>query len=326
MKDRDILGVARTGDLAKGLLLTGDRSVDLVVMCRNKPTLSLLNKVAAALKEEVKTIPESEKKGTVTIEDGELEVTPKPRDAALQVKYKKEADIFFVTITFTCTKLRQNQPKEENGDVENSTENEMKADAEPVKKEIIEPDPIDMLPKEKCLNALAELRRAKWFSTMAVPIESCVESIRIFRDICRRVDAWKPLINWAVELLVERAVSTSEMPLSPSMAFSRVLEALSAGVLAMDGPGLKDPCERDPIDVVADLDTQQREDLQGSAQEYLRKVHFRKIYEVLDMPKPERKKWGPKDGAAGDGVAAVAGTEPAVKKIKTEEDVKMAAV
>ena len=55
-------------------------------------------------------------------------------------------------------------------------------------------------------------------------------------------------------------------------------------------------------------------------------VHFRKIYEVLDMPKPERKKWGPKDGAAGDGVAAVAGTEPAVKKIKTEEDVKMAAV
>ena len=54
MKDRDILGVARTGDLAKGLLLTGDRSVDLVVMCRNKPTLSLLNKVAAALKEEVK--------------------------------------------------------------------------------------------------------------------------------------------------------------------------------------------------------------------------------------------------------------------------------
>ena len=122
------------------------------------------------------------------------------------------------------------------------------------------------------MNALAELRRAKWFSTMAVPIESCVESIRIFRDICRRVDAWKPLINWAVELLVERAVSTSEMPLSPSMAFSRVLEALSAGVLAMDGPGLKDPCERDPIDVVADLDTQQREDLQGSAQEYLRKV------------------------------------------------------
>ena len=32
-------------------------------------------------------------------------------------------------------------------EAENSTENEMKADAEPVKKEIIEPDPIDMLPK-----------------------------------------------------------------------------------------------------------------------------------------------------------------------------------
>merc|ERR1719452_330756 len=145
-ENRDILGVARTGDLAKGLLLTGDRSVDLVVMCRNKPTLTLLNKVVAALKEEVKTIPESEKKDPVTIEDGELDVTVKPRDAALQVKYKKEADTFLVTITLTCTKLRQNQPKEENGEAETS-ESEMKKDAEPVKKEIIEPDPHDMLPK-----------------------------------------------------------------------------------------------------------------------------------------------------------------------------------
>jgi len=313
-ENRDILGVARTGDLAKGLLLTGDRSVELVVMCKNKPTLPLLTKMGEALKEQVKTIPESEKKGKVVINDGELEVLPKPRDAALLIKYKKEDDLFLVTVTLTCTKLRQNLPKEENGDA--APEDEAKKDDGDNKKENIEPDPHDMLPKEKCLNALAELRRAKWFSTMAVPLESCVESIRIYREICRRVEAWKPLSPWAVELLVERTVSTTEMPLSPSMAFSRVLEAVSCGVLAPDGPGLKDPCEREDLDVVADLDNQQREDLMASAQDFTRKVHFRKIFEILDLPKPEyKKKKGAKEGGEG--------AEPAVKKIKTEDGVKM---
>ena len=64
------------------------------------------------------------------------------------------------------------------------------------------------------------------------------------------------------------------MPLSPSMAFSRVLEAVSCGVLAPDGPGLKDPCEREDLDVVADLDNQQREDLMASAQDFTRKVRI----------------------------------------------------
>ena len=71
------------------------------------------------------------------------------------------------------------------------------------------------------MNALAELRRAKWFSTMAVPLESCVESIRIYREICRRVEAWKPLSPWAVELLVERTVSTTGNILSPNLSQSK---------------------------------------------------------------------------------------------------------
>ena len=31
-----------------------------------------------------------------------------------------------------------------------------------------EPDPVDMLKRDICLDALAELRHAKWFSSMAV--------------------------------------------------------------------------------------------------------------------------------------------------------------
>ena len=43
-------------------------------------------------------------------------------------------------------------------------------------------------------------------------------------------------------------------------------------MLGPDGPGLKDPCEREDIDVVSDLDNQQREDLMASAQDFIRKV------------------------------------------------------
>eukprot|EP00088_Acartia_fossae_P021106 TRINITY_DN2257_c0_g1_i13.p1 TRINITY_DN2257_c0_g1~~TRINITY_DN2257_c0_g1_i13.p1 ORF type:complete len:585 (-),score=162.06 TRINITY_DN2257_c0_g1_i13:73-1797(-) len=332
-ENRDILGVARTGDLAKGLLLTGDRTVELVVMCREKPTLPLLAKVGEGLKEEVKTIPEPEKKGKIIINDGELEVVVKPRDAALLIKYKKEEDTFNVFIVLTCTKLRQTiaTDNKENGDAASDVEIKKEGgggeENNGVPKEDTQPDPHDMLPKEKCLNALAELRRAKWFSSMASPLESCVESIRIFREICRRVEAWQALSNWAVELLVERAVSTSDMPLSPHLAINRVLEAVSTGLLAKDGPGLKDPCEREDIDTTANLDAQQREDLQSSAQEFLRKVHFRKIYEVLDLPKPEykprpnfkNKNKDKKEEEEGGSEAAATSEEPAVKKVKTEK-------
>lgn len=39
-------GVMRVGILAKGLLLRGDASVQLVVLCGDKPTRTLLDRVA----------------------------------------------------------------------------------------------------------------------------------------------------------------------------------------------------------------------------------------------------------------------------------------
>ena len=35
-----MMGDARVGYVAKGLLLTGDKEVNLVVMCCNKPTIT----------------------------------------------------------------------------------------------------------------------------------------------------------------------------------------------------------------------------------------------------------------------------------------------
>lgn len=46
---RVLKGVMRVGVLAKGLLLHGDTAVNLVVLCAEKPTRTLLNKVVENL-------------------------------------------------------------------------------------------------------------------------------------------------------------------------------------------------------------------------------------------------------------------------------------
>ena len=46
---RTLKGVMRVGDLAKGLLLQGDRSLHVVVLCSVKPTTTLFKRVYDAL-------------------------------------------------------------------------------------------------------------------------------------------------------------------------------------------------------------------------------------------------------------------------------------
>lgn len=51
---RVLKGVMRVGVLAKGLLLRGDATVQLVVLCSDKPTITLLNQVANMLPAQLK--------------------------------------------------------------------------------------------------------------------------------------------------------------------------------------------------------------------------------------------------------------------------------
>lgn len=60
----------RVGHLAKGLLLQGDTNVELVVLCSDKPTLSLLRKVVEMLPAAFKQVS-TEHSYTVTINAAE---------------------------------------------------------------------------------------------------------------------------------------------------------------------------------------------------------------------------------------------------------------
>ncbi|CAJ1068644.1 LOW QUALITY PROTEIN: zinc finger RNA-binding protein [Xyrichtys novacula] len=66
-KDRALKGVMRVGVLAKGLLLRGDKNVNLVLLCSEKPTKSLLTRIVEHLPKQLTVVtPEKyEVKGSI---------------------------------------------------------------------------------------------------------------------------------------------------------------------------------------------------------------------------------------------------------------------
>ncbi|EDV40737.1 uncharacterized protein Dana_GF10657, isoform D [Drosophila ananassae] len=246
---RILKGVMRVGYLAKGLLLHGDNAVELVVLCAEKPTAGLLQRVANVLPDKLKEVA-----GDVPVN---YRVEVNTDDAAVIVLDEAVS----VKITLTSPLLRD-------------------ANSDGSVKE--EGDDAEFLPREPCLRALADLRHAKWFQARATGLQSCVMVIRILRDLCQRVASWQSLPQWSLELLVEKVISSAGFPISPGDCMRRIMEALSSGFL-INGPGLLDPCEKDPTDALVNLTKQEREDLTVSAQLFLRYIAFRQIYKVLGM-------------------------------------------
>lgn len=248
---RVLKGVMRVGVLAKGLLLHGDLNVSLVVLCSEKPTRTLLERMADNLPKQLATVTEDK-----------YEVKRCVEEAAIIVTAEKEPNPS-CTITLTSPIMREtNLPEGETVSVK---------------------DPPDVLDRQKCLAALAALRHAKWFQARANGLPSCVVVIRILRDLCQRVSTWSQLNQWAMELLVEKCVSSGGPSMSPGDALRRVFECIASGIFLPGGPGLYDPCEKEPTDALASLTNQMKEDITASAQHALRLLAFRQIHKVLAM-------------------------------------------
>ncbi|XP_051684969.2 zinc finger RNA-binding protein 2 isoform X2 [Oryctolagus cuniculus] len=259
---RVLKGVMRVGALAKGLLLRGDRRVQLTLLCSEKPTHTLLRRIAELLPRTLLVVAEDK-----------YEVSSDP-DANIIISSCEEPRMQ-VSVAVTSPLVREDSSAD--------------AGAEPAAPQ---PEPRDLLSAETCLESLAALRRAKWFQARASGLEPCVVVMRVLRDLCQRVPTWGALPPWAMELLVERALSSATRPLSPGDAMRRVLEYVATGTLLADGPGLQDPCEKDPMDALEPMTAQQREDVTASAQHALRMLVFRQIHKVLGMeplPLPKRR-------------------------------------
>uniref|UniRef100_A0A8D2DXT3 Zinc finger RNA binding protein 2 n=1 Tax=Sciurus vulgaris TaxID=55149 RepID=A0A8D2DXT3_SCIVU len=258
---RILKGVMRVGILAKGLVLRGDRNVQLTLLCSEKPTHALLRRITEHLPQQL-----------LILTDDKYEVSSDP-EANIVISSCEEPKMQ-VTVSLTSPLMR------EDPSVDRGTE-------------APRPDPGDVLSPERCLESLAALRHAKWFQARASSLQPCVIVIRVLQDLRRRVPSWGALPAWALELLVEKALSSASRSLGPGDAVRRVLECVAAGALLTDGPGLQDPCEKEQRDVLGSMTLQEREDVTASAQHALRMLAFRQIHKVLGMDRlPPRSRPG----------------------------------
>ncbi|XP_010221307.1 PREDICTED: spermatid perinuclear RNA-binding protein isoform X2 [Tinamus guttatus] len=256
---RTLCGVMRIGLVAKGLLIKDDMDLELVLMCKEKPTETLLYIVKDNLPVQIQKLTEEK-----------YLVEEHVNEAALIIRNTKEPKLTLKVI-LTSPLIRDEAEKKEGDNVA------MK-------------DPPDLLDRQKCLEALASLRHAKWFQARANGLKSCVIVLRILRDLCNRVPTWAPLKGWPLELICEKSIGTCNRPLGAGEALRRVMECLASGILLPGGPGLHDPCEREPTDALCYMTVQQKEAITHSAQHALRLSAFGQIYKVLEMdPLPSNK-------------------------------------
>ncbi|XP_014251856.1 zinc finger RNA-binding protein [Cimex lectularius] len=250
---RIIKGVMRVGILSKGLMLADENAVDLVVLCGEIPTKQLLTEVYNVLSAQLKVVA-PEENYTISLEMA---------DASITVGTTTDLNIT-VTITLTSPILREMLMQAADGEGGRVTLANL-----------------ETLDQAKCLEALAQLRRAKWFQARPANNHSSVLVIRILRDLCHRNPTWAPLSQWGIELLVDKVVGCAA--LSVAEALRKVLEAIAGGVLLPGSCGISDPCEREPTDATSHLTIQQRADITASAQHALRLMAFRQIHKVLGM-------------------------------------------
>ncbi|XP_047448558.1 spermatid perinuclear RNA-binding protein-like isoform X2 [Mugil cephalus] len=262
-----LCGVTRVGLVAKGLLIKGDMDLELVLMCIEKPTKLLLYTISANLPLQIQTMT-----------DDKYEVRSCVPEAAIQVCTTKEPQLTLkITLSSLAMREKHSTTGEEDCNVKDRQEEEEEEEA-------------DVLDRQKCRAALALLRHAKWFQARVADLKSCVIVLRILRDMCNRLPVWQPLKGWPLELICEKAIATCNRPLGPGEALRRVLECIASGILLPGGPGVHDPCEREPTDVLTELSAQQADAITHSAQHALRLLAFGQLYKVLNMdPLPASK-------------------------------------
>uniref|UniRef100_A0A8C2T0F3 Interleukin enhancer binding factor 3 n=1 Tax=Coturnix japonica TaxID=93934 RepID=A0A8C2T0F3_COTJA len=259
---RTLRGVMRVGLVAKGLLLKGDLDLELVLLCKDKPTCDLLHRVADNLGVQLAAITEDK-----------YEIIQAVGDAAIVIKNTKEPPLT-LTIHLTSPVVREEMEKQLAGETLSVT------------------DSADVLDRQKCLDALASLRHAKWFQARANGLKSCVIVIRVLRDLCTRVPTWAPLRGWPLELLCEKSIGTANRPMGAGEALRRVLECLASGIVMPDGSGIYDPCEKEATDAIGHLDRQQREDITQSNPNLMSPTSWALTHGVhLEDPNPRTNPW-----------------------------------
>lgn len=70
-----------------------------------------------------------------------------------------------------------------------------------------------------------------------------------------------------MQLLVQKCIVSANSDFTkPGDVFRRIMECVGSGLFLPGGPGLFDPCEKDPVDAAGSLTAQERANITLSAQ------------------------------------------------------------
>ncbi|KAI6645806.1 Zinc finger RNA-binding protein-like [Oopsacas minuta] len=246
-----IQGYQRVGDASKGTNLSGNLHAELIIICTEKPTKDLLQKIIDMLPPILADVTKFS-----------YQVTHQPDNAGFQVVYTEDEINVCVTVTLTSLDMR-----------EQIQEDEAKAD-----------ESKGVLDRSSCQRALYQMRRTKWFQGQAINLPSYILIIRVLKDIARRVPAWTCMDSWMLELLLQKVLSVSPAEYTrPGDTIRSVVACIASGFFLPGSPGLMDPCEKDKVDASSQLTPQMREDLTFSAQHALRLISFKQLHKVLGL-------------------------------------------
>jgi hypothetical protein len=160
----------RAGLLSGGLLITGDAQVEQILLCRDRPTRTLFHRVIKHFTSHLATVS-----AEVT-----YDVDQMVEDAKFVVTRKTEPIVGCV-VTLTSPAMCDDEKTEDEG--------EMKSVAASHNTD-------ECLNKQKCLDALSALRRAKWFQIRVSGLRWGVLVVRILRNLSIRVPTWNSLSDW----------------------------------------------------------------------------------------------------------------------------------
>ncbi|KAI6197586.1 hypothetical protein M3Y94_01242100 [Aphelenchoides besseyi] len=279
---RQLRGVVRVGALANGLLCKFDKKVHVVLTCKEVPTIKLLQETVDSF---LNYVDDDEIRPKVVVE---MHI----EDSEFTVRYNDFDVVCHVTLTSVALR-----------NVEDPTNSTKKVAL-----------PLDVLPEMPCLRALADLRHTRYYQSQCAPLHAVSEVVTLLRDIVDRIETWKAVPLYTLQLLVYKAVISVPLKLSVSNAFRRVFEMIASGVfMSKKFTELIDPCEKEPTNPLFDLTVQQRENFICSAQHALRLIAFDQIHMVLGMERwtNTRKRQHSNENEV----------EESAKKVKSEESV-----
>ncbi|KAM7391058.1 hypothetical protein PAMP_021775 [Pampus punctatissimus] len=199
-----LCGVTRVGLVAKGLLIKGDMDLELVLMCREKPTKLLLYTISANLPLQIQTMTEDK-----------YEVRSCVPEAAIQVCSIKDPQL---TLKITLSSLAMRE--------EHSTTEEAP--------QVSALCGLTHLCGPRCRRG-APTPSSRKPRARVTDLKSCVVVLRILREMCNRLPMWQPLKGWPLELICEKAIATCNRPLGPGEALRRVMECVASGILLPGG-------------------------------------------------------------------------------------------